>query len=1140
MRLGRALWISAGAAICGALGLAGFAFWILATEPGAVWLTGRLVASRAPWVSIDELHGSLWEGLTASGVVVVVGSSETRIDSVALHFDFSELFSGTVELSDFAISAASYRRAPAAADAVRRPPPDIPLRIVARDASVEELVVTRGTDSVTLGPLVFSLTAQGNRIVFDALSMTGPDFSLTANARLELGAGIAADGELDWTLERQDVSYAGTADFEGLWPAFEVHHRLSAPVAADAEGEIRLGPSPRADLVWTWADLAWPESDRVASTGGRLQITGWLEEFSFDANGRVVVDGIAANVEATGSGTPTALDFDVLEIASDSGDIAATGELRLEPLALSLEIDAENLDPSVRYPAWPGSLALTGTLSGNLEPLLQLGLTDVQVIGVLRDETLEARGGLAYSQGNEWRLDGVNVDVSGNRVSVSGNYGRTLALDFSIEAPSVQMLWPDAAGSLRANGRLGGTPEAPELSGTVQGQNLGYGDYRLASLSLSGDLASRDNAPVMLDLAAQDLVWREISVQSIAATIAGSSENHVAELAFESEHGTGRLSAQGSWLDRRWTGQARSLSLEQPALGIWSLEAPTALVIGPEELRVDPACIRKASSGLCGSARIGTDDDRVELSLDGFDLANLSVFLPPEISLAGAYDARIVVEEPLGRPTGTLSLSGASTLITVREPDAPPIEFPLEEVDLGVELLESGSLAAQASLVGSAGARFAVDAEIPDLWAADPQVGARITALWTDLGMLALVSPDVGEVSGAANLDLALSGRLRAPEIRGQARWSGGGLAVPRWGFIVEGIDAQASSPDGERVLLEATGRVGEGRLDIEGAMDLDPSAGWPTRLTVRGDTLQAVRLPDAQIIVASELDVRAALPMIEVSGSVRIPRARLEIEEIPAQAASPSTDTVVHGADQPERRRPLNVHAELDVMLGDDVRYSGAGLDVALTGGLDLVYDSGRNAVATGSVNLSGEYAAYGQRLALDQGQLLFAGPINNPGLDVRATRLIETTTVGVELGGTLNAPTTRIFSEPAMSEADALAYLLLGRPLAGSGDEETATLESAAVSMGLRQALPVIQRVGQTLGLDELSVQTTAADTGELMAGKQLSPRLYMRYTYGLFNRIGGLLLRFSLNERLSLETRSGDNRSMDLIYTVERDRQ
>jgi translocation and assembly module TamB len=114
----------------------------------------------------------------------------------------------------------------------------------------------------------------------------------------------------------------------------------------------------------------------------------------------------------------------------------------------------------------------------------------------------------------------------------------------------------------------------------------------------------------------------------------------------------------------------------------------------------------------------------------------------------------------------------------------------------------------------------------------------------------------------------------------------------------------------------------------------------------------------------------------------------------------------------------------------------------------------------------------------------------------------------------------------------------LLLGRPLSGTGEEETATLESAALSMGLQQALPVVQRIGDSLGLDELSIEANDIDAGALMAGKYLSPKLYIRYSYGLFNRIGGILVRFRVNERLSIETRSGDEKSMDLLYTVEKE--
>ena len=100
--------------------------------------------------------------------------------------------------------------------------------------------------------------------------------------------------------------------------------------------------------------------------------------------------------------------------------------------------------------------------------------------------------------------------------------------------------------------------------------------------------------------------------------------------------------------------------------------------------------------------------------------------------------------------------------------------------------------------------------------------------------------------------------------------------------------------------------------------------------------------------------------------------------------------------------------------------------------------------------------------------------------------------TEVGVELTGTLKAPRTRMFATPAMSEADALSYLLFGRPLSGSnagmGTEETSALQTAALSLGLQQALPVVQRIGNTLGFDELTVQSTD-DGCRRFDGRQIS---------------------------------------------------
>jgi translocation and assembly module TamB len=308
--------------------------------------------------------------------------------------------------------------------------------------------------------------------------------------------------------------------------------------------------------------------------------------------------------------------------------------------------------------------------------------------------------------------------------------------------------------------------------------------------------------------------------------------------------------------------------------------------------------------------------------------------------------------------------------------------------------------------------------------------------------------------------------------------------------------------------------------------------------LDIDGESLPLVQLADAEILVSPELQVEVALPDITVTGTLHVPRAVIALDQLPAQAQRPSADSIVHGVSDVEPVRPLRARADLRVTLGDDVHYNGSNLTSDLHGELRLIYESGRAPTASGSLSITGTYNAYGQELQLERGELRFTGPLDDPVIDVRAERTIGETTAGIQLTGTLKAPITRIYSNPSLGEADALAYLLLGRPLSGTGEEETATLESAALSMGLQQALPVVQRIGDSLGLDELSIQANDIDAGALMAGKYLSPKLYIRYSYGLFNRIGGILVRFRVNERLSIETRSGDEKSMDLLYTVEKE--
>ena len=127
-------------------------------------------------------------------------------------------------------------------------------------------------------------------------------------------------------------------------------------------------------------------------------------------------------------------------------------------------------------------------------------------------------------------------------------------------------------------------------------------------------------------------------------------------------------------------------------------------------------------------------------------------------------------------------------------------------------------------------------------------------------------------------------------------------------------------------------------------------------------------------------------------------------------------------------------------------------------------------------------------------------------------------------------------------MSEADTLSFLVLDRPINRAEGSDSSALSSAAIAAGLNQALPVTQQLGENLGLDEVSFgeinsKEAGSNTTAIVAGKRLGEKLYVRYSYGLFNRIGAFIVRYDLKRGFSIEAGSGEEQTLDLIFSIQR---
>jgi translocation and assembly module TamB len=136
-------------------------------------------------------------------------------------------------------------------------------------------------------------------------------------------------------------------------------------------------------------------------------------------------------------------------------------------------------------------------------------------------------------------------------------------------------------------------------------------------------------------------------------------------------------------------------------------------------------------------------------------------------------------------------------------------------------------------------------------------------------------------------------------------------------------------------------------------------------------------------------------------------------------------------------------------VQLGEKLRIRGQGLDAGLRGDLRLSAPQGRLRVDGSVRTVDGTYRAYRQRLNIERGVLTFNGPVENPQLDIEAIRPNLDVRVGVAVTGTVLVPRVRLFSEPDMSDADKLSWLLRGRASEGPGSGDTALLQAAAMAL-------------------------------------------------------------------------------------------
>ena len=407
-----------------------------------------------------------------------------------------------------------------------------------------------------------------------------------------------------------------------------------------------------------------------------------------------------------------------------------------------------------------------------------------------------------------------------------------------------------------------------------------------------------------------------------------------------------------------------------------------------------------------------------------------------------------------------------------------------------------------------------------------------------DLSVLPTLIDQLSASEGRLELDMDFGGTLSEPYPTGNLHVRGQ-TDVPALGIHLSDFDLTASGDREAGFTIAGHVNSGEGQLVFEGRSPLVPSAESPLLVSVEGERFQAAETDQLELEVSPAVQVTMSPGLLDVTGEIAVSRATVALRETSEAVVPVSEDVVFVGPEQTPASRNVDLSARIDLTLGDRVTFDGFGLATRLEGALLVTAEPETPVQATGElVFREGVYRGRGQNLTIDPGRLVFGGPINNPTLDVRTYRLAtDGTEAGLLIRGELATPEVEVWSDPAMSESDALGYMVFGRKLDQASEDEQAQLGNAAVVLG---ANVLTGNLASSVGLDEARIETgSSRDDAAFVAGKYLSPKLYVSYGVGLFEPVNTFRIRYSLTSKLILQTQTGTYNATDILLRIERGR-
>ncbi len=906
--------------------------------------------------------------------------------------------------------------------------------------------------------------------------------------------------------------------------------------AAGTLGIVQYGP--RLGLTGTWQDFRWPLVGKdvlFRSASGEFSIEGMLP-FAVHASGPASVNGLPSRpLQVSGTLGKDRFEFSQARLEALEGSADLNGSVAWAPSEVWVVNGAvSNMNPGPIREDLAGSVSFALAAQG--QGFSNAGDFSVEVrnlSGRLRGAAASGGGKVTRSAGS-WQFDGVRVGLGRATVALDGRVADEISLHFAVKAEDLSLLAPDSRGQLQANGTIRGTLKDPTVTATAHAVGIHHDGLALEDLDASIDFDPRGEHASRIDAHLRKLAYRERTLDNLTFALEGQPANFVVRLEAQAPGLAVHAQGAGPFSRGVWNGQLAKLTINGTEALHLEMERPVGLLVSADHVRAEWMCLIGTPASVCADGEWTPAQWSTTFTANDLPMGTLTSGFTPSVEYSGRInalvrmlggasepvqgtvrldliDAHLVHKSASGKVEDTTLGSGLVTLTATRSTVAA--EVGLDAAAVGTI---KGSLTAQRT---------------GEQWRNMP-VRGELHAHTGDLGLVTLYVPEVDRAAGNLSADVEFKGTLGTPLVNGSLKVANGEIDVYQvnLGLRQVGFDARLSE---NGLDFDGSTHIGQGTATAGGHLEWRDSLPYG-RLHLEGAGLRVVDVPEAQINASPNLDFNIDGRRIEVAGTVKIPYAKIVPADLKGAVRS-SSDEVIVGQERPDPAKRLAVMSTITLALGDHVNIDTSGLTGRLTG--NITVRSGYDEVtrATGELSIAeGKYSAYARKLDIQRGRLIFTGgPVQDPGIDLRAVKEFPDVTAGINVRGTLQQPRISFFSDPSLPQSQIVSLIL-----AGGGLESVQNQKSGAGNEALAQGGAILaQQLGSRIGIEDVSLETDLTNETSLVIGRFLSPRLYVSYGVSLTEQLNTLKLRYTLGDHWTVKTEVGQARGADLVFTIDK---